>query len=392
MSEPRRILVLNFEYPPIGGGGASATKYLFDELANDENLELDLVTSTMGNERVEEDHCERIHLIRLPVGKRELHFWRQDEVMRYIFAARNETRRLLNHRKYDLIHAIFGFPAGFVAFRLRRRLPYIVSLHGTDVPGFNRRFAIQYPILRPVFRRIWREAKAVTIVSEALRELAYETDPKANIQVVPNGVDMSLFRPPEEDRPPGKRLVAVCRLIERKNLHLLLDVLPRVRERHPDVTLDIIGDGDQREALESQSKDLGLTDIVTFRGRVPHEELPREYHAADLFVLPSEWEGLPITLLEAMACGLPAVVTEGGGSKEVLHGNGLLIPVGDRDWLERSINQLLDRPDRLRNMGKRSVEIAREYRWDRVADMYRSLYDEAIRGAPSGEPRSVAHG
>jgi len=381
-SDPIRILVLNFEYPPIGGGGASATRYLFDELTSDCELRIDLVTSSMGKVREEEDHSERIHIIRLPVGKRELHYWAQDEVLRYVLEARNETRRLLRAGDYRLCHAIFGFPAGFVAYRLRRRLPYIVSLHGSDVPGFNRRFSWQYPVLKPLFRRVWRNAGAVTVVSEALRDLAKETEPGVSFRVIPNGVDTRRFRPPEPGREPGKRLIAVCRLIARKNLDLLLDVLPKVRERHREVSLTIVGEGDQRKDLEDRSRRLGLERVVEFRGRVPHEELPAEYGAADLFVLPSEWEGMPMTLLEAMACGLPAVVTEVGGAREVVCENAVLIPPGNAEAIAGALIGLLDAPDRRKAMGRRSREIALEYGWDKVASRYRALYDEMARSSP----------
>lgn len=389
-NDSTRILVLNFEYPPIGGGGASATRYLFDELAKDAGMRIDLVTSATGEMRVEERHSERIRVIRLPVGKRELHYWRQDEVLRYILAARTETRRRLGAERYHLCHAIFGFPAGFVAYRLRRRLPYIVSLHGSDVPGFNRRFAWQYPILRPLFRRIWRNARAVTVVSDALRALAAETDPTVPFQVIPNGVDTQRFRPPATEREPGKRLVAVCRLIGRKNLHLLLEALPRVRERHPEVSLSIVGEGDRRKELEQQARRLGLERAVDFRGRVPHEDLPAEYHQADLLVLPSEWEGMPITLLEAMACGLPAVVTEGGGSREVVTDNAVLIPVGSTDAIIEAVSGLLDDPARRRDMGRRSRELAMGFGWDLVAARYRALYDEVAGRASEKDFGSIS--
>jgi glycosyltransferase involved in cell wall biosynthesis len=379
MSEPWRILVLNFEYPPIGGGGASATKYLFDELAGDYDLAIDLVTSAAGREREEENHSDRIRIIRLPVGKRELHYWRQDEVLRYVWQARREVRRLLKEKPYDLCHAIFGFPSGWVAYRFRDRMPYVVSLHGSDVPGFNRRFSWQYPILRPIFRRIWRNAQTVTIVSEALKSLAHETDPSVPIQVIPNGVDTDLFSPPEEDHEPRQGLITVCRLIGRKNLHLLLDALPRVRERHPEVTLTIVGEGERKTALEEQTRRLGLIDVVEFRGRVPHEELPAEYRKVDLFILPSEWEGMPITLLEAMACGLPVVVTESGGSREVVRDNGVIIPTGSVDAIAQTLGDLLGDPTRRREMGTRSREIAMEYGWKRVADRYRTLYHQSSR-------------
>ena len=234
--------------------------------------------------------------------------------------------RLSRQRRYDLCHCWGGWPSGLVGYRLRRRMPYIVALRGSDVPGYNERLRWLDPLLlQHVARRVWSQAARVVAVSRNLRDLALQTQPRAVIDVIPNGVDVRRFTPADHEHV--KRLLFVGRLIERKGVHVLLEAFRGVRAAIPDAELTIVGDGPERARLEAMAGELALSGVA-FRGHLAGDDLPAAYRESAILVLPANAEAMPNVVLEAMAAGLAIVTTPTGGS-EVLRGNGVVVPHAD---------------------------------------------------------------
>jgi len=377
-----RILFFNYEFPPLGGGSGNANAYLFREFARSGNLAVDCVTSSPGREDETDQLHNAIRLFRLAVGKRNLHFWTQRELGRYLLRAGSKARELLERNEYELCHAFGGFPPGFLAWRFSRRLPYVLSLRGSDVPGFNPRFKWQYRVLKPVFRRIWRGARVVTANSAELAELAGRLAPDIPIRVIPNGVDCEEFSPAPTS-PAAGNILCVSRLVERKGVRHLLDAFPEVLRRHPGSRLTLVGEGDLKEALKDQAVQLGCEDRVRFAGQVPHDDLPGYYRRAGVLVQPSFHEGMSNAVLEAMACSLPIVTTSRGGARELCGGNAVTVEFGDPQSLARVLSDLLDRPEQVAAMGVESRRIAERFSWGSAAAVYLELYRE-ISVRPGG--------
>ncbi len=157
-------------------------------------------------------------------------------------------------------------------------------------------------------------------------------DGRVPVTLIPNGVDMSSFR--QNTRPVRNlplRLLCVARLIERKGQRQLIEAVHMLSQAGVDVRLDLIGTGDAQPAYQEQVKQLGLEDKVRFLGYVPRQWIPDHYVSADVFVLASYSEGMSVATLEAMAAGLPLVVTHTGGTADlVVEGvNGLTFDWGD---------------------------------------------------------------
>ena len=202
-------------------------------------------------------------------------------------------------------------------------------------------------------------ADRVVAVSSSLAELAVELGASADrVQVIGNGIDPRRFQLPDEDRRRACRaaldvrddarvLLTVGGLVERKGVGRVIDVLPRVLERYPEVVYLVAGgggpEGDERQALQRRAAEHGVADRVTFLGPVPPEDLPRIYQAADVFVLATRNEGWANALHEAIASGLPAVATDVGGNREVLGDGvaGVIVPFGDAAALAAGIEQAL---------------------------------------------------
>ncbi len=369
-----RILFLNYEFPPIGGGGANANAYLFQQYANDPKLVIDCVTSTLEKQDQVECFAENVTLHRLAVGKRDLHFWTQREVLSWLWQARRKVQELVSQHDYDVCHAFFGFPSGLVAWWYRDQFPYIVSLRGSDVPGFNPRFALQYVLLKPLFRHIWQRASSVVANSQGLKVLANEFMPELPIGVIPNGIDTQEFMPAIAAARVRQRILCVSRLVERKGVQHLIGSMPAIVASFPDVSLQIVGEGNLADELTAQCKSLGVHEHVEFLGYVPHEQLPELYQKAELFVQPSFYEGMSNTVLEAMASGLPIVATGEGGREELFSGNAVTVPFGKPKELASAVGALLNARETISSMGLRSRHIAEGFSWSAVAGRYVDYY------------------
>jgi glycosyltransferase involved in cell wall biosynthesis len=379
----RRVLMLNYEFPPIGGGSGNATAHLLREFARAGDLEVDLITSSETEFRVERlSTAIRVH--RLPVGKRDLLYWRTLELLRYSLGAYRYAVELLERQSFDLCHCWSGWPPGLIGYLLAHRLPYVVALRGSDVPGYSARLRrLDGPVFKPLSRRVWSRASGLVANSTDLRALAFRThqDP---IEVIPNGVDTQKFTPAgppaEPERGEALRLLFVGRFDGRKNVPLLLRAMTRVEG----CALTLIGDGRDASRLRSLVRELGLGDRVRFLGRVPHDQLASHYRSADVFVLPSDREGMSNSLLEALASGLAVVSTDTGGASDLVGAAGLIVPAGELDRLAAALASLVRDRALVSRMREEARRRASGLGWPAVADRYRELYDRAIAGSGRG--------
>jgi glycosyltransferase involved in cell wall biosynthesis len=238
-----------------------------------------------------------------------------------------------------------------VALLCRRltRVPVVLVLHGVEVwqaprralPGLAKRVDLAISVSELTRRRFleWSGAAAERVV------------------VLPNCVDLGLYGAgpaphglAERYRLANRRvLLTVARLAGRerhKGIDEVLELLPALRRRHPELAYLVVGEGPDRARLETKARQLGLADAVVFAGYVPEAEKADHYRLADGFVLAGRCEGFGIVLLEAMACGLPVVASKLDGSREALRGGalGILVDPGDPADLEAGLLRALERP------------------------------------------------
>ena len=218
--------------------------------------------------------------------------------------------------------------------------------------------------------------------------MIHAVDPRVPVTLVPNGVDLAGFQCADlqtGDQP--LRLLCVARLIERKGQHHLIRALYQLQEQGIDATLDLIGAGDAQTALQQLSERLGVSERVHFLGYVPREQIAEYYAEADVFVLPSYNEGMSVATLEAMASGLPLVVTRTGGTTElVVEGvNGFTFSWGDVEGLVSHLRRLARDRDLIKRMGAASRHRAGMFTWDTAAARYMDLFQHLM------PPRLVPH-
>ena len=289
--------------------------------------------------------------------------------------------------KPDVVHIFFGIPDGPVGWIMKRvhGLPYLISLRGADVPSDEvKRFAKHYTMLRPVVRYLWHDADAVVAVSNGLRDYAAQTTPDLPIEVIPNAIDLSVFTPPlQQNRNGIPCLLFVGRFNAFKNVEKLVDAVANLKELGiEDFELQLVGEGERRPVVERAAVTKGLTRQVQFLGWIDREQLVERYRQADIFVTATTWEGMPNTVLEGMACGLPVVATRASGLEELIRDgvNGYLVDINDTQALANRIAMLLNNPHERQRMGKESRKIAeREFAWEFIAGQYLGIYQRITR-------------
>lgn len=257
---------------------------------------------------------------------------------------------------------------------------------------------LRAPLLAFLGRATARLADRVVAPSRATAAELEEDYGARKPAVIPNGVaPLPAASPgggPAGDLPTGSPVVLFAgRLRTRKAVAVLLEAFARLRSEHPEAALVVVGDGEQHDALGARAERLGIAGAVRFAGAQPRDAMGAWYGAADLFCLPSLYEGFPLAILEAMAAGLPVVATAVAGVPEaVVDGvTGRLVPPEDATALARALSELAADPEGARRMGeagRRRVET--EYAIPRIAAAYLALWGELAAGgsAAPGSPTS----
>lgn len=382
----QKILFFNYEYPPLGGGAANATKYILHEFARMNDVSVDLVTSSIDCTY----HCEkigdRITVHFLPIGKKEnqLNYQTKWQLIIYAWKAYFFARKLLRQQSYDVTHSFFGVPCGVISYLIKKeyKIPYVVSLRGADVPGYSERFANLYTILTPIILRVWKHARYVVTNSKGLTTLAQKSAPKQNFLQIVNGVDTQFYVPGTRsvhDRRKEFRILLASRLSRRKGFRYAIDAFAELFDLYPHIRMRIAGgEGNAMEELKAQVKRYQLDGRVIFTGLYTKEESPYIYRDADVFVMPSLNEGMSNNLLEALASGLPVLMTPTGGAEELVRDgeNGFLIKMHDMHSIVSHLKTLIENPEICDGFGRASRTIAQQMSWHSVALQYRDLYNQ----------------
>jgi phosphatidyl-myo-inositol dimannoside synthase len=387
-----RVLMLDNEFPPLGGGMGTVNRALLECYARRPELEIDLITSALGGRQEVEQFAERIRIIKVPVWNRNIHHSTCRELILYSAQALPQSLKRHRARPYDFCLAWSTLPAGGVALALHRlaMLPYAVWVSGPDIPGFERRYRFIYPLFSPVIRSIWRNATHVVAKCADEIEMIRTVETAPNIRFIPNGVDLASFRPGPDLPDDGPlRVICVARLIERKGQDHLIEAIKRLTDSGINVVLSLIGTGDSQRDYEDHACRLGIEDRVQFVGYVPREEINAYYNSAHVFVLPSYNEGMSLAALEAMAAGLPLVVTRTGGTKELVEEgvNGYSFQWGDVETLTNYLRILTKDRTLVRRMGASSRARAAVFGWDVIADRFLEVFNQITTGSSSRVPR-----
>jgi glycosyltransferase involved in cell wall biosynthesis len=368
-----RLLVLNYEYPPLGGGAGNATYCLCKEWEK-MGKRIDIVTTWFpGFDEVHKE-SETTTVYRVKSRRKRAEQSNPLEMLSYMIRGYGKAKALVGRFSYDLVIGFFSIPSGWIAYRLFRlyRLPYIILLRGGDVPGFlPRQLGFFHRVTMPLTKRIWRSAQSVIANSRGLKQLAEKTANRIGtaVEYVPNGVDADFYRPVSERSRSSPIFLFAGRFSAQKNLLSLLEQF-EVSAAQEGARLQLVGGGPEEAAIDKAiARSSVLSSTVVRKPWCSKEDLRRHYQEAYCFVNPSLYEGLPNTLLEAMACGLPAIASDIGGNNElVVEGeNGFLFKVSDPHGLGKCMREMMRLPAP-EVFGRRSRErVLKEFSWNAAA-------------------------
>ncbi len=372
-----QILIINSEYPPIGGGAGNASAHIAEQLEK-MGHGIAIVTSRFGRFPHKEQK-DNVTVYRIPSLRRRQDRSNPLEQIVFIIFASLWTLSLVPHFKPNATLAFFGVPSGAIAWLLKKvyQIPYVISLRGGDVPGFRPYdFHFYHKLIAPFLRVIWRNAAAVIANSKGLRQLAQGFDARFEIPVIPNGVDLELYKSGGRDWS-APRLLSVGRIVHQKGLDLAMHALGGLKELNWEWR--IAGDGPEMGSLQALAQELGIQDRVVFLGWQSRQQLIENYKQSNVFLFPSRHEGMPNAVLEAMASELPVVATCISGNEELVTDGvtGCLVPSEDIEALQTALKKILSDATLRQQMGNASRRRVEEnYSWESTAQQYALLLEK----------------
>ncbi len=381
LSGQMRLLLVNYEYPPVGAGAATATQAIARQLVT-LGHEVTVLTGSY-RDLPRESNDAGITVRRIRCLRRNADRSNVFEMFSFTLSSLLVLPSVHARYRPEALIVFFALPSGPVgtAAHFFYHLPYLVSLRGGDVPGLTPEVGWLHKLLSPLRRLILRNAVAVVANSEGLRELSEAADP-IPVQVIPNGVDVDFFRASPESWAAARerfRILFVGRFQSQKNLGFLLDHLAALRDQRPGkFEIHLVGDGPLRAELKTQAENLQLMGDIVWHGWLQREELSKICRSCHCFVNPSHYEGMPNAVLEAMACAKPIVASRVPGNDAVVqHGTtGFLFPLDQPASLRESLLALIDDPARAEEMGRRGREwVTRDFSWERVAAAYVGFFE-----------------
>jgi len=370
----------DYFFPHIGGGVEQAARELCHKLIQRDHTVMVLTIRTCPASTLETSPRLIIH--RAPGFDMTKRLGVQQAVSMRIF---DKSIQLIRSFRPDVLHAhnlFFRTTEAAALLKMLFKIPLITTLHLGKAEGGSK---LLNTLIRTyeltVGRFIIRQSDHIIAVSNAVAEHAQRISGRlAQLTVIPNGVDTSIFHLEQNDSNPKQVVLFVARLVPNKGPENLIRAAALVLNHHPQVQFLLVGDGPLRTRLQEQSNQLGIGHAVQFLGL--RNDVPELMRQADIFVRPSTLEGMPLTVLEAMASALPVIATPVGGTPEIVKDgiNGYLIPVDDYIALGNSIVRLLDDPLMAEKMGQCGREmVGLDYTWDVVAEQTERVYLEEVR-------------
>lgn len=368
-----RILTLTHELPPLGGGGGRIAQELAKRMAQ-RGHEVEILTSSGPGLPALETIGDLV-VRRLPSRRQHVAHSTSLEKLSYVAAARRHLAR--SEQQYDLIHAHFILPAGLIARYGHPTLPYLITCHGSDVPGHNPyESGREHALMRPLWQQVVARAGAVVSPSQNLEHLIRQAAPRIGqtLRRIPNGYATGTFRPTRGD----PRILMLSRLIPLKGFQYFLQGLEGIKL---DYEVNIVGDGPMRPELEELARRTP-TEVV-FHGWLDHDDprLRDLFESCSLFVFPSEAENFPTVLLEAMDAGMAIVTTDVKGCPEVVDEAGVCVPPRSSEALREAVQELISDEARRHQLGQTARQrLQANFDWNTIVDQYAALYEAVAHG------------
>ncbi|MEL7354391.1 MAG: glycosyltransferase family 4 protein [Cyanobacteria bacterium P01_A01_bin.116] len=391
-----RILFCNYEYPPLGGGGAIVNRYLAKELAK----EHEVTVLTSGGPDLPDDAVEDgVRVIRVPVFFRRQRFAANlPSLFAYMVMGTIAGKKHLKSHQYDVISTIFVLPTGPVGNALARfsGTPNVLTVIAGDIYDPSKFTSThRHPILKAWAKKLIRRADKVIVNSKNVLGYMHRLyTPEIEGIQIPLGIERhpstAASREAYGFAEDETLLVTVGRLVSRKALPKLIESMEAFRGEK--VRLLIVGTGPQEQQLKEEiaARDLGAQ--VTLVGYVEDEEKRSILKMCDIYTSTSQHEGFGLVFVEGMAAGLPVVCYDQGGQTDYLEDQktGYLVPLNDLDLFKERCRDLVKDKDKRYRMGQENLQRAEQLYIDSCAQRYLNVFESAVNNAQSSPVAGTA--
>ena len=333
------ILVLNYEFPPLGGGAAPVSRDISFQYSR---LGHKVVVLTMGYKDLPAyEVIEGAEIYRLKCWRSKKSSCMPWEQYTYLLAVKRFMRQHMKTHQYDVCHTHFVIPTGAAAkwVKCKYHIPYFITAHGSDVEGHNQKVAmkVMHRILRGSWRRIVDDARWVAAPSNYLKDLMEKNYPRGKYKYIPNGINWDKFHSLKEKHNKRKNILIMGRLQSFKNVQTIILALSKVdlSEWH----VDILGDGPYRSELEKQVGELRLSDKITFHGWIDNgtREQLQIIEQASIYISASRIENCPMSVIETIAAGCYPLLSDIPAHRQLVDGDEFFFEANDADKLSELI-------------------------------------------------------
>jgi len=359
-----RIAIIVLYFPPKWIGGTEIATYDLAEHLARRGHEIHIITSLdKGQLKESYERGFYIHRVFKPKIKNIgiLIFW-------------INALKILQEIDADIVHAqSLGNAIPAVIYKKIKKIPYTVWGQGLDVnmPGW---------FIKKTAKTCLANADAIIALSDNMKNTMQLMSDR-EVVVIPNGIDLTKYDEGQrKQRTHRKTIIYVGRLHAVKGVQYLLEAMSAVHRKVPQAELVIVGDGNERAALETLTDQLGIRECVKFVGMVPHEQVTDWMYNADIFVLPSISEGFPLVVLEAMACGLPVVATRVGVLPEIIEDgtNGFVVDAKSPYEIADKLLTIMQSDELYEKMSVNGKKIVEKFSWNNITEIIEGVYREII--------------
>ena len=378
-----RILLVNYEYPPLGGGGGIAMMEIAKELARRHEVHV-LTSGTKGLAAVERHASLNLTVHRAHVlGRSDRATASFASMLTFPISSIRLGNKLLGEKRFDVINTWFAIPSGITGAAIARKhkVPHVLTVIGGDIYDPSKWYSPHrfFPAGVAVKWVLRHSDSHIAISTDIARRTREHFGFEAPINAIPLGIADPVFQPASREElglsPSKKYIVAVGRLVRRKDYPTLLRAIRGLNRE--DVELLILGDGPERDNLAGLASELGISHQVQFKGFVSDEMKYQILANSDVFALISLHEGFGIVYLEAMYCGLPVIAADQGGQIDLLEdgATGALVSIGDADGITESLRQLIDNEGLASRIGEFNRRRFEEFSISSLAARYELAFE-----------------
>jgi glycosyltransferase involved in cell wall biosynthesis len=383
LSLPSKILILNYEYPPLGGGAGIVTKHLSEQFLQ-KGFQVQIVTTWFSGEP-EFSSEGNLTIVRLKSQRKVTYKSNPLEMLSWARHALNYFKQLPDNKQFDVCIANFTMPGGIVAKYIEKRwnIPFVILSHGHDIPWFAPKQMLPWHILAyPWIKSILKLSSKNIVLNEELKNTADQfmgvKNQSKNI-VIPNGMLMDKFKSGFDKSKKSINILFVGRLVEQKDPISFIKACKYINDLNIPVHYTMIGDGPLKSQVEKLVMELDIRNIEIM-GQVSHYEVLKAYENTDILILPSREEAMSLVILESVSRGIYVITTDASANGRLIEEgvNGSFVPYGQPKNISQTVadfyyNKYLTNYQYPQDLILRLID---KYSWDKVADQYLKILHE----------------